>query len=248
MFGLLVRPPGARPWEPLATERNARSTGSMDARFKLFQPRSAARQQKLRRRCSGRCVAGLLLLFGSFAAASSAPVVASPRFFAMFGAVAEPLPAPSKPPPVYYRTVYSPPVYLARVGPPPLRFTPSRAAEVAVVVLPPLDMGSSSPDALPPQAEVQAAPVAAAAPATSTEPGVALTSSSPAAQAPALSFSTLTTEAGGEPVFTPQTLMRYFMPRAGTNATETAVLVPLHFVPPQPARTSSSATYSKSPP
>lgn len=137
--------------------------------------------------------------------------------------------------------------YLAMEGPPPLRFMSRTKPGVEEIILPRLEMASADTsdstgattetDPLPATAELQE--MGPMPPSTAILPPSEPILIPPAALMPP-------TVAPGLSV-TPQTLLSYFG-SPGTNGVNPVVLVPVSFVPPQPAASGSSrATYRKVP-
>lgn len=137
--------------------------------------------------------------------------------------------------------------YLARVGPPPLRFH-SNISPAARVSLPPLLMADVVESTPPPPVENPATSLPLAeSPPVSVGPGdIALGSEiepGPSAVGP----EPPTTAAGeSDPTISPQMLLRFFLPSTpGGLTTEAAIVAPPVFTPARPAApASSSATYS----
>jgi hypothetical protein len=137
--------------------------------------------------------------------------------------------------------------YLAREGPPPLRFRRPLQPGVEKLALPPLAL-SSADTAVPTGSNADPDPLSTTAEPPEMGPTPPSTAIVPAPEPivipPAAMVSP--TFAPGMPV-TPQLLLSYFG-APGTNGVNPVVLAPVSFIPPQPgAPGSSRATYRQVP-
>lgn len=198
-----------------------------------------------------RRVVGVLLVLAA-ACVLRADAAASPSPVAATAASTPPAPVTSHQQARDRVVPKTPPGYLPRLGPPPLRVLRPRPASTNGYVLPPLAMKDVEPPVETNKSDAATPPASASAPATTASVPTLFPALPPVPDdtAPLVKDPGVELPAPGA-IFTPQMLVQFFKP-AGSNRVAGGWSVPV-FVPPVlpsapgPVR-SSSATYSTPPP